>query len=156
NTLGAPSSVNRPTQVETATRTFYDDSTFSTTFPQSAAPTKGDVTMQQKASTYASGAFVWQITGRKTYDSYGRGLTSYDGDGNETQTSYTTNAVGLTTGATITNAKSQTTSTTLDPTRGLTLTATDANGVVVTEQYDALGRLTSVWKASRATSAKAN
>ncbi len=66
------------------------------------------------------------------------------------------NSVGLTTGTTVTNALDQTTSTTLDPQRGLTLTATDANGVVTTRQYDALGRVTAVWLASRSTSNPAN
>jgi YD repeat-containing protein len=36
------------------------------------------------------------------------------------------------------------TSQVLDPTRGLVLTSTDQNGMVTTEQYDALGRVTSV------------
>jgi hypothetical protein len=72
NTLGAPSSVSRPDQVESATRTYYDDTTFSTTFPQTTAPTIGDVTMTRQAVTYASGAYTWQTTKRETYDTYGR------------------------------------------------------------------------------------
>ena len=45
NTLAAPASVTRPDQVVSATQMFYDDPSFSTTFPQSAAPTTGNVTM---------------------------------------------------------------------------------------------------------------
>jgi RHS repeat-associated protein len=152
NTLGAPSSVSRPAQVVSARRTFYDDTTWSTTFPQATAPTAGNVTMTRKASGYASGAFTWQtLTRAAAYDSYGRPGDSYDGNGNETVTAYTVNAAGLTTAEKVTNPLSQSVASTLDPERGLTLTATDANGVVTTEQYDALGRLTSVWLDSRFT-----
>jgi RHS repeat-associated protein len=149
NTLGAPSSVSRPAQVVSATQTFYDDTSFSTTFPQAAAPTTGNVTMTRKASGYSGSAFTWQTTARDTYDSYGRVEDAFDGNGNETVTAYTVSSAGLTTGQTVTNPLGQATSTTIDPTRNLTLTSTDANGVVTTEQYDALGRLTSVWLDSR-------
>lgn len=156
NTLTAPAAVARPDQVVSATETFYDDTTFATAFPQTSAPTVGDVTMTRQAVTYASGAFVWQTTAQKTYDAYGRVLTSTDGRGDTTTSGYTVNSAGLTTAATTTNALSQTTAGTLDPERGLTLTATDPNGIVTTTQYDALGRLTSVWLNSRATSATAS
>jgi RHS repeat-associated protein len=156
NTLGAPSSVSRPDQVMSAAENFYDDTSFSTTFPQTAAPTTGDVTMTRKASGYSSGAFTWQTTARDTYDQYGRVEDAYDGNGNKTVTGYTVNSAGLTTGQTVTNPLGQGKTETLDPTRGLTLTSTDANGVVTTEQYDALGRLTGVWLDSRPTSDEAN
>lgn len=151
NTLGAPASVTRPGQVVSATRTFYDDPSFATTFPQTAAPTAGNVTMTRQASGYSSGAFTWRTTARDTYDQYGRVLDAYDGNGNQTVTAYTVDGAGLTTAQSVTNPLGQTTAQTLDPTRGLTLTATDANGVVTTLQYDALGRVTSVWLDSRFT-----
>ncbi|MCP2314287.1 RHS repeat-associated core domain-containing protein [Kitasatospora paracochleata] len=156
NTLTAPASVNRPAQVVSATRTFYDDPSFSTAFPQAAAPTVGNVTMVRQAADYTAGAFTWQTAKRATYDTYGRPLVTYDGNGNATTTAYTTNAVGLTTGRSVTNAKNQTASSTIAPVRGLPLTATDANGVVSTTRYDTLGRLTSVWLNSRPTTAAAN
>lgn len=156
NTLTAPASVNRPSQVISDTRTFYDDPSYSTTFPQPSAPTKGEVTMTEQASGYSGGAFAYQIMKRTAYDSFGRPVTVYDADGNKATTSYTMDSVGLTTGATVTNVMNQQTTTTVDPERGLTLTSTDANGVVSTEQYDALGRVTSVWLDSRATSSPAN
>lgn len=156
NTLTAPSSVSRPSQVVSAVRTFYDDTNFSTTFPQSTAPSHGDPTMVREAADYTSGAFVWQTTSRTKYDSIGRTTDAYDGNGNDTVTAYTANAVGLTVGQTVTNALNQATSSTIDPSRGLTLTATDLNSVVATSQYDTLGRVSSVWLDSRATSLPAN
>ncbi|MFD0527263.1 hypothetical protein ACFQ1I_08355 [Kitasatospora arboriphila] len=61
------------------------------------------------------GSYVWQTSKRTTYDTYGRPLTATDGNGNTTTTTYTVNAVGLTTASTVTNAKSQTATTTLAP-----------------------------------------
>ncbi|MGW2557313.1 polymorphic toxin-type HINT domain-containing protein [Streptomyces sp. NPDC001635] len=156
NSLTAPASVSRPDQVVSATRTYYDDTSFTTAFPQTAAPTKGEITMTRQASDYSAGAFTWQTQTRTTYDSYGRSKDVFDADGNKTTTAYTVDSVGLTTGTTITNAKNQTTSTTTDPTRGLTLTATDANKITDTVHYDALGRTTDVWQHNRPTSAPAD
>ena len=150
----APSSLNSLTvpsftqdQVVSASQTFYDDPSFSGT--QGSAPTKGDVTETRKATAYASGTFTWQTQSAKTYDSYGRALTATDADGNETKTAYTLNSANLTTGLTSTNPLGQASSETFDPERALVLTMTDANGVVTTTQYDALGRKTSVWLDSR-------
>ncbi|MGW0131588.1 polymorphic toxin-type HINT domain-containing protein [Streptomyces sp. NPDC003299] len=156
NTLTAPATVSRPDQVISATRTFYDDTTFATTFPQTAAPTKGEITMTRHASGYSGGAFTWQTQTRATYDTYGRPKDAYDANNNKTTTAYTLDSAGLTTGTTITNAKSQTTSSTIDPTRGLTLTTTDANGITATVHCDALGRTTEVWQHGRATTAPAD
>jgi RHS repeat-associated protein len=161
NTLGAPASVTRPDQVVAAARTFYDDTTFSTTFPQTTAPTMGLVTMTREATDYGTGAFSWRTTAQNTYDStYHRLATATNGNGNTTTTAYTVNAAYLTTGQTVTqptvSGVAHTSSSTLDPERDLTLTSTDANHVVTTAQYDALGRATSVWKNSRATTALAN
>jgi RHS repeat-associated protein len=161
NTLAAPASVNRPDQVVSATRTFYDDATFSTTFPQSSAPTMGLVTMTRNATDYGAGAFTWRTTAQNTYDStYHRLASTTNGNGNTTTTSYTVNSAYLTTGQSVTQPTvggvAHTSSSTLDPERGLTLTSTDANHVVTTVQYDALGRATSVWKNSRATTSLAN
>ncbi|MFC1431620.1 polymorphic toxin-type HINT domain-containing protein [Streptacidiphilus sp. N1-3] len=156
NALGAAAGVSRPAQVVTATRNFYDDPTFATTFPQAAAPTAGDVTMTRTAKDYSAGAFVWQTSTRAGYDAYGRVLTSYDALGNKTVHAYTLNAVGLTTGVKITNPLLQSVSTTLDPARSLTLTSTDANNLVTTTQYDPLGRTTALWLHNRPVSVPAD
>jgi RHS repeat-associated protein len=149
NTLGAPASVSRPTQVVSEERTFYDDPTFSATFPQSSAPAKGDVTMTAKAADYTGGAWKWQTTARSSYDGIGRPTGSWDANGNNTTTTYTTNSVGLTTAKAVKNPLGQTETTTLDPERGSTTTSTDINGVVTTVWYDALGRVLSTWSDSR-------
>jgi RHS repeat-associated protein len=161
NTLAAPASVNRPDQVVSATRTFYDDATFSTAFPQSSAPTMGLVTMTRTATDYGAGAFAWRTTAKNAYDStYHRLSGTTSGNGNTTTTTYTVNSAYLTTGQSVTQPTvggvARTSSSTFDPERGLTLTSTDANHVVTTVQYDALGRATSVWKDSRATTSLAN
>jgi RHS repeat-associated protein len=167
NTLGKPASVSA-SQVGKATETFYDDPSFSTTFPQPAAPKTADATMTRQASGGSPGSFSWQTESRLVYDSYGRATGSYDALGNETVTSYTDNSAGETTAESIaatpttydkagtTVTTDHVTSQTFDPTRGLELTSTDQNGIVTTEQYDALGRLTSVWESGRPTSAPAN
>ncbi|MFC4110781.1 RHS repeat-associated core domain-containing protein [Micromonospora zhanjiangensis] len=156
NTLTAPASVNRPAQVVSDQRTYYDDETFSTTFPQASTPTRGLVTMSRDAVDWTGGAYIYQTTGRAKFDSYGRPIEAYDGNGNMTSTKYETNSVGLVTGATATNPLGHTASASINPKRGKTRTSTDANGVAAIQEYDALGRATSVWLNSRPTSATAD
>jgi RHS repeat-associated protein len=156
NTLTAPATVNRPAQVIAAERTFYDDTNWSTTFPQASPPSKGYVTMTQKAVDYSGSTYAWHTSRRSTYDSYGRPSETYDGNGNKSAGTYTENSVGLTTATSSTNALGHQTSTTMNTQRGLVLASTDANGVVTTQHYDALGRATSVWLHSRAATTSAN
>lgn len=161
NTLGAPTSVARPDQVISADRTYFDDASFSTSFPQSTTPSMGLATMIRTATGYSSGAFTWRTTAQNTYDSTYRRLNSTtNGNGNTATVTYTVNSAYLTTGETVTeptvSSVVHTSSATFDPERGLTLTAADPNHVTITTQYDALGRKTSVWRNSRATTALAN
>jgi RHS repeat-associated protein len=156
NTLTAPASVSRPARVVSATRNFYDDPTFSTTFPQAGAPATGDVTMVRKAADYTGGGFTWQTLSRSTYDTVGRPSDLYDGNGNDTATTYTVDSAGLVVGKKVTNALGQATSSTLDPARGLMLSTTDPNGTVTTSRYDALGRVSSVWLNGRTTDTPAD
>lgn len=169
NTLGAPASVSA-SQVSSAVETFYDDSTYNTTFPQTKAPTLGEATMRREAVSGTPGSFNWQTQSRSTFDVYGRAEDAYDAAGNETVSSYTVNPVGLTTGETVTSPSTSytdpttggvttvqhATAKTFDPTRGLTLTSTDENGIVATETYDALGRLADVWEDGRASTLAPN
>ncbi|RLK22479.1 RHS repeat-associated protein [Micromonospora sp. M71_S20] len=156
NTLTAPGTVSRPAQVVKVERNFYDDPTFAATFPQATAPTEGNVTMTQLAKDHSSGAYTWQTDEKTVYDSFGRVTGSIDAGGNQTTSGFTMNSVNLVTGMSTTNALNQTSSTTVNPRRGSILTTTDANNVVSRQQYDALGRSTSVWLHNRATSSAAN
>ncbi|MFJ8333621.1 RHS repeat-associated core domain-containing protein [Streptomyces sp. NPDC094437] len=126
---------------------FFDGSTDNT-----ATPTKGDVTMVQKADSVAADGTPHYVTALKnTYDSYGRELTETDADGRVTTTAYTPatgtspTAISVTRPKVTGQAAGFTTTTTLDPARGLDLKTTDAAGYATTSTYDPLGRLTAVW-----------
>jgi RHS repeat-associated protein len=162
NTLTAPASVNRPADVVSDKRTFYDlQPVGSTTAPTAtpawpqSPPTYGDMSETQVANGYTGGAFTYQDIAATTYDGYGRPLDAWDAKGNETQTAYTM-ANALTTGSTTTNALGQSTSTVLDPYRGAPISTTDPNGIQTLIHYDGLGRTIAVWDAGRPATAKAN
>ncbi|MEV6631637.1 RHS repeat-associated core domain-containing protein [Actinoplanes sp. NPDC051470] len=156
NTLRAPAEVSRPAQTVSATRTFYDDTDWGTTFPQRTAPTRGLTTMTQQAKDYVDGAYVWQTGGRSTFDGIGRPVDSYDGEGYHTVTRYTANSAGLTIGGSVTNALGHVVRTTIEPSRGVTLTSVGVNNEITTQTYDALGRTTAVWFGSRPTNLPAH
>ena len=162
NALTAPASLSRPADVISDTRTFYDNPALAGTWPQpaspawpQAAPALGDVSVVRVANGYTSGAFTYQTQTAAIYDSYGRPVTSYDGNGNKTATAYTmTN--GVPTATKVTNPLGQAASTTVDPLRGLPVSVTDPNSITTTLHYDGLGRLTSVWGYNRPATAPAN
>jgi RHS repeat-associated protein len=173
NELTAPSGLDYSTQVISDTRTFYDDATLASTWPQptsptwpQAAPGNSEVSVVQQATGYSGGAFTYQTKSADLYNSYGLVTASYDGNGgyhlvsgtgtySPTTTSYTLTD-GSVTQQVVTNPLGQSTTTTFDPERGLPVTVTDPNGITATFQYDELGRLTSVWEYGRATTAAAN
>jgi RHS repeat-associated protein len=162
NALTAPSSVNRPADVVSDKRTFYDlQAPGSTTRPSTtptwpeAAPTYGDESETQQADGYTGGAFTYQVKNETTYDTYGRTLDVWDALGNETQTAYTmTN--GVTTAQSTTNALGQKSTSVIDPERDIPISVTDANGVVTQTHLDGLGRAIAIWTDSRPTTAPAN
>ncbi|MCH0561394.1 hypothetical protein I3F55_32840, partial [Streptomyces sp. MUM 16J] len=138
--------------------TFFDNSTDNT-----APPTKGDVTMVQKADSVTGDGTAHYITALKnTYDSYGRELTETDADGRTTTTAYTPATGATPTSIKVTRPKVTgqsagfSTTTVLDPGRGLDLKTTDAAGYSTTSTYDPLGRLTAVWNPGFATSNNPN
>jgi RHS repeat-associated protein len=150
--LGYPTSVSRPDAVLSDVRTFYDTAptalpTTPLTLPQ-AAPTTGDATVMEQAIGYTSGSFTYRVTGATDFDVYGRTTDTWGQLGAATHTAYITTA-GQTTGQTVTNAKNQTATSTLDTTRGLVTSAVDANGARTDTSYDPLGRLTAVWVPGR-------
>ncbi|SCK13828.1 MULTISPECIES: polymorphic toxin-type HINT domain-containing protein [unclassified Streptomyces] len=85
-----------------------------------------------------------------TYDPLGRPRTVTKPLLGTVETQYTPGDTGgpVTSVKTV-NAKGHTSTTTLDPARGLPLTATDPNGRTTRTEYDALGRLVKGWSASR-------
>ncbi|MFF8993344.1 RHS repeat-associated core domain-containing protein [Streptomyces sp. NPDC014983] len=138
--------------------TFFDNATDNLT-----PPTKGDVTMVQKADSVASDGTAHYITALKnTYDSYGRELTETDADNRTTTTAYTPATGAAPTSIKVTQPKvtgqstAFSTTTTLDPARALDLKTTDAAGYSTTSTYDPLGRLTAVWNPGFSTSGNPN
>ncbi|MFF7156128.1 polymorphic toxin-type HINT domain-containing protein [Streptomyces sp. NPDC008139] len=150
--FGAPTGVNRPNDVISDIRTYYDTSA-PTSWPPSlpasqTTPTLGEPTIVAQAQNWSGGAFTYQLKSVAAYDSYGRVSSGWDALGNLTKTDYVT-ANGQTTGFTVTNAKTRATTSTLDPTRGLLTKEVDPNGATTETAYDALGRTTGVWLPGR-------
>jgi RHS repeat-associated protein len=142
-------------------QTFYDGST-----TLGAVPTVGNATKAQLATSYNGSTPSFTVESTATFDQYGRKLTSTDADGRTTTTAYTP-ATGAeptsvqvstptTQNGTTATTTAMSTTTTYDPARDLPLTVTDPASYVTTETYDALGRLTAVWKAGNATTGPAN
>jgi RHS repeat-associated protein len=142
-----------PTQAELVSdsRSFYDGST-----TLGAAPSAGDVTMTQEATSYSGTTEEFSTESTDTYDEYGRVTSATDADGNKTTTAYTPATGAEPTSVTVTDPMSLVTTTTYDPARDLPLTVTNPAGWVTTETYDALGRLTAVWTPGHATSGPAD
>lgn len=117
-----------------------------------ATPTKGDQTVEQTLSgSSAQGA--WKTTGTTDYDARGRMVASTDGRGNKSTVSFTPSGEGTDLGPVIqqrsTNAKGQSTTTTYSTGRGLPTRVTAVDGGVTSASYDALGRLTDLWRPGR-------
>ncbi|MFI9388576.1 RHS repeat-associated core domain-containing protein [Kutzneria sp. NPDC052558] len=129
-----------PADTVTDTRTFYDGATDLAT-----PPTVGDVTQAQQQVTYNGGVPQYNTT-TTTVDQYGRTLTVTDANGNASKTAYTPTTGAEPTAIVVTDPKSHTTKSTLDPLRDLTLSATDPAGYVTSATYDALGRRLAVNK----------
>ena len=134
------------------TQTYYDDETASISTTGTAslgtlgslASPGGLATGTQRASGWSAGAKTWQPQAATQYDAYGRKTASYDADGNKTTTAYTPATGALPTSVKNTNALGWNTVVAMNQARQLPVSATDPNGAVTTEAYDALGRMTSV------------
>lgn len=122
---------------------YYDNYTTLSTV------TVGNPTQVSQAKDL-SGSTPGFITTTTGYDAYGRATTSTQYEptlGNRTTTTaYTPSGTGPLTQTVVTNPKSQTTTTIYDPSRGVPTKVTDIAGRVTTATYDAMGRLTAVWK----------
>ncbi|MDF9812854.1 hypothetical protein [Streptomyces sp. SPB162] len=147
------------------TRTLYDSKAFG------LAGALGDDTSTQSLDHYdASGHPVFVTDNVTGFDSYGRVVATTDPNitdaqnqaGAVTRTVYGVaqtgelpNSVAVTTPAPG-SLSGWTTTTTQDTARGLPLVTVDANGQKTTETYDALGRLTQMWRPGWATGNKPN
>jgi RHS repeat-associated protein len=126
------------------TRTYYDGST-----TLGSLTGAGDATEVDKATANNAGTLTFTKQSTAAYDAMGRATSGTDALGHTGSTAYTPSDGGPLTATTTTNAKSQTSSVTLDPGRGTTLKSVDVAGYVTSESYDALGRVTGVWKPGR-------
>lgn len=162
---GACSATGTKANTVADNRTIYDGLAFG------SAGALGEVSSVQVLDSYdGSGQPVYATTASTTYDSYGRVTSLTDPNatdaqhtkGATTSTVYTSASAGeLPATITVTSpapgsATGWTSTTTLDVARGLPLTATDINGNVTTESYDALGRLVEVWAPGRTTTQNPN
>ncbi|MET9627637.1 RHS repeat-associated core domain-containing protein [Lentzea sp. NPDC006480] len=126
------------------TRTSYDGGVFG------AAPSKGEVTRTEEVSGFVNGVYSYTTTERATYDVHGREKESWDERDAKTTTTYTPATGGPVTGMTTVNALNHKTVTVLEPAwEDAVLSITDPNNKVTSRGYDALGRLTGVWKPGR-------
>ncbi|MFJ8744141.1 RHS repeat-associated core domain-containing protein [Embleya sp. NPDC127516] len=107
----------------------------------------GDVTSTDAVIDYkADGTPNWVTTAKSEYDAYGRVTKATDAENKTTSTTYTPAAGTLPTTVAVTGPTNWTSSTVYAGARNLPVTAIDANGLVVEQEYDALGRLIAVWK----------
>jgi RHS repeat-associated protein len=143
-----------PATVLSRSRSFYDTYVNESSF--GAAPTEGDPVRTEQLDTWTANTPVYQAVTRSTFDHNGRPIQVIDARGNATTTGYTTANGGLVTQTSVTNAKTHTTVSLVEPAWGLPTRVTGPNNTTdgindVTElTYDGLGRLTQVWMPGRA------
>ncbi|GGW30570.1 RHS repeat-associated core domain-containing protein [Streptomyces xantholiticus] len=132
------------THVISDVRTSYDGQAYG------VAPTKGDVTAQQRVNGYTSGTAQLQTVATAKYDALGRLIDQWDPDGTRTNhIEYTPATGGPLTGKKEVNALGHTVTTEIAPDWGSNTVSLDPNGKRTENAYDALGRLTDVWLADR-------
>jgi RHS repeat-associated protein len=130
-----------PADAISDTLTYYDGST-----TLGAAPTIGNATEVQKAASYTGSSPNYVTTQTTVYDEYGRDTSTSDADSRTTTTTYIPATGAEPTSIAVTDPMGQVTTTGYDPLRELPTTATTPAGYLTTEQYDAVGRLTAVYK----------
>lgn len=142
---------SRPADVISDARTAYDGGAVG------AAPTRGLVTQAQELQAYSGTTPQYVTTATTTYDALGRVTKITDALGRATTTTYTPTGAGPVTRITLTGPDpdgtgpltAHVTTTDLDPAWGTPTKTTDPNGKITSGSYDALGRLTGVWKPGR-------
>ncbi|MGH3739388.1 MAG: hypothetical protein ACRDT6_27870, partial [Micromonosporaceae bacterium] len=143
---GCAATPDRPADVVSDQRMYYDGATSLTT-----APTRGLLTRAETLTGWTTDP-VYTTTTTATYDAHGRALTAADVLGRTTQTGYTPATGGPVTAITTTNAKGHVATKTLNPAWGNATVEEDANGRRTDLAFDPVGRLTAVWLPGRSKS----
>ncbi|MEU8848240.1 RHS repeat-associated core domain-containing protein [Streptomyces sp. NPDC048564] len=153
--LSLPTSTATRGDVLSDKATVYDN-TSATAWTASQTPTKGAANWTGRATAYPASATnggrhptSWQTIAKSTYDTLGRALTVTDAGNNTTINVYTPTAAGPLTRTKATNSAGHSTYTYADPATALPVKIYDANLKKTDLTYDALGRLTGVWKPNR-------
>ncbi|MFI6581258.1 RHS repeat-associated core domain-containing protein [Embleya sp. NPDC050493] len=122
-------------------RTSYDN------LPLGQVGTIGDVTSTQAAIAYkADGTPDWLTTAKTEFDAYGRTVKATDAENRVTLTTYEPAVGALPIRTTVTDSNGWSTVQEVGGSRRLPIKSVDVNGLVVEQEYDALGRLLAVWK----------
>jgi RHS repeat-associated protein len=142
------------TKITAAVRTYYDDQT-----ELGALPGPGNSTRVDTATANSGGTLTFETTGRAAFDVSGRAVSKTNARGYVSKLAYTPAVGGVLSKTVSTNAKNQTETIEVGPSRGLTTTMIDVAGRRTDATYDALGRVVEVWrpgqvKGSTAASAK--
>ena len=139
-----PSAGTAQANVLADTRTFYDS---SATLGQLTGPGNATRTDALNDTNGAPAAFFTKSTA--SYDPSGRVFSTTDALNRSTNTTYTPSDGGVLTQTVVTNPANQTTTTVVNPDRGTIASSTDIAGHVTSATYDALGRMTQLWKPGR-------
>ncbi|GAB3433829.1 RHS repeat-associated core domain-containing protein [Flindersiella endophytica] len=133
----------RPDDVLTDVRTAYDNGAVS------AAPTRGNPTTEQRLASYNGATPAYQTVSTSVYDAHGRATAVTNADNKTTRTAFTPTTGGPVTKTVVTNPLGHTLTTEIDPAWGVPTKQTDTNNKLTELDYDALGRITSVWLPTR-------
>ncbi|WP_327238604.1 polymorphic toxin-type HINT domain-containing protein [Streptomyces sp. NBC_01317] len=133
------------TQLLSSVRTSYDYQAYG------EAPVKG---LETLVADINGAGTSHSVTTSSVYDDLGRIRTVTRPKTGTSETVYTPAGGGPVTAVKTINTKQYAATTTYDPGRALPLTATDANGRVTRNEYDALGRLVKGWSPSRSSGGK--
>ncbi|MEV6718624.1 RHS repeat-associated core domain-containing protein [Lentzea sp. NPDC051208] len=136
-----------PSPVTKLVRTYFDGSA-----TLGAIPGVGNPTSTAEAVRAPDGSLTFQPSGTISYDSSGRPNKTVDASNRTTLTSYTPADGGRLSKIVSVNAKNQTSTVEFEPSRSATVKTTDVGNRVTEATYDALGRLTALWKPGQARS----
>ncbi|WP_308280835.1 RHS repeat-associated core domain-containing protein [Streptomyces barringtoniae] len=145
--VGCDKTPNLPDDTISDVTTGYDNQAVG------AAPTKGEMTSSYRISGYdPQNQPTYQKVSTSTYDDLGRPETTTDALDRSTHTSYVPDDTGYgpLTQTTVTDPKGYSVTKDVDPAWGQATKQTDPNGKVTEWQFDALGRVTAIWKPNRA------